>query len=171
MQEESGAAKQREDRMNRRKAVALLGSASLAAFTPKGTLGESKYPDRPIRLIVPFPPGGAFDTVGRPWAEKMKALLGTVVVENIGGSGGGVGAAQAARARPDGYTLLLGGATTHITEALLKTKPTYDPLKDLEAISPITVTAFAIAVHPSVPCGNLKELVAHIKANPGRMSY
>src|SRR5215204_6825009 len=101
--------------------------------------------------------------VGRP--------LGTVVIENIGGAGGGVGAAQASRSRPDGYTLLLGGATTHITEALLKTKPTYDPLKDLEPISPVAVTAFAIAVHPSVPANNLKELVAYVKANPGRMSY
>jgi tripartite-type tricarboxylate transporter receptor subunit TctC len=171
MQEESGAAKQREDRMNRRKAIALLGSASLAAFTPTAAFGESKYPDRPIRLIVPFPPGGAFDTVGRPWAEKMKALLGTVVVENIGGSGGAVGAAQAARARPDGYTLLLGGATTHITEALLKNRPQFDPLKDLEPVSGIAITAFAMAVHPSVPVGNLQELIAYAKANPGKLTY
>ena len=74
------------------------------------------YPTRPIRLVVPFPPGGAFDTIGRPWADRMKSLLGAVVIENIGGGGGSVGAAQAARARADGYTLLLGGATTHITE-------------------------------------------------------
>ena len=94
-----------------------------------------------------------------------------MVVENIGGAGGGVGAAQASRSRPDGYTLLLGGATTHITEALLKTKPTYDPLKDLEPISPIAVTAFAIAVHPSVPAKDLKEFIAYVKANPGKVSY
>ena len=130
-----------------------------------------KYPDRPIRVIVPFPPGGAFDTIGRPWAERIKGHLGTLVIENIGGAGGGLGAAQAARSRPDGYTLLLGGATTHITEALLKTKPTYDPLKDLEPISPIAVTAFAIAVHPSVPAKDLKEFIAYVKANPGKVSY
>ena len=129
------------------------------------------YPDRPVRLIVPFPPGGAFDTIGRPWADRIKPYLGTVIIENIGGAGGGVGAAQATHSRPDGYTLLLGGATTHITEALLKTKPTFDPLKDLEPISPVAVTAFAIAVHPSVPAKDLKELIAHIKANPGKMSY
>src|SRR5947207_1057627 len=82
-----------------------------------------------------------------------------------------IGAAQASRQRPDGYTLLLGGATTHVTEALLKTKPTYDPLKDLEPISPVTVTAFAITVHPSVPVKDLKELVAYVKANPGKMSW
>jgi tripartite-type tricarboxylate transporter receptor subunit TctC len=101
----------------------------------------------------------------------MKSLLGAVVIENIGGGGGSVGAAQAARARADGYTLLLGGATTHVTEALLKNRPQYDALKDLEPISPIAITAFALAVHPSVPANNLKELIAHAKANSGRMSY
>jgi tripartite-type tricarboxylate transporter receptor subunit TctC len=161
----------------RRRDLLKFGTAGLCApFLARGAFAQgasapSGYPDRPVRLIVPFPPGGAFDTIGRPWAERMKSLLGTLVVENIGGAGGGVGAAQAARSRPDGYTLLLGGATTHITEGLLKTKPVFDPLKDLEAISPIAYTAFAIAVHPSVPAKDLKELVAHVKANPGKMSW
>jgi tripartite-type tricarboxylate transporter receptor subunit TctC len=157
----------------RRRDLIASGLAALAApaLLPRAAFSQAKYPDRPVRVIVPFPPGGAYDTIGRPWAERMKATLGTVVVENIGGAGGGVGAAQASRARPDGYTLLLGGATTHITEALLKTKPTYDPLKDLEPISPIAVTAFAVAVHPSVPVKDLKAFVAHVKANPGKMSY
>src|SRR5262249_13815243 len=84
--------------------------------------------------------------------------------------GGSVGAAQAARARADGYTLLLGGATTHITEALLKNRPQFDPVKDLEPISGIAITAFALAVHPSVPVNNLKELVAYAKANPGKLA-
>jgi tripartite-type tricarboxylate transporter receptor subunit TctC len=159
--------------MKRRDFLALGASAlSAPALVPRGALAQAKYPDRPIRLIVPFPPGGAYDTIGRPWADRIKNFLGgTVIIENIGGAGGGVGAAQAARQRPDGYTLLLGGATTHITEALLKTKPTYDPFKDLEAVSPIALTAFAIAVHPSVPVKDLKELVAHVKANPGKMSW
>jgi len=157
--------------MNRRKAIGLLGGTAFAAGVSKTTFGQAKYPDRPMRLIVPFPPGGAFDTVGRPWAEKMKGLLGIVVVENIGGSGGAVGAAQAARSRADGYTLLLGGATTHITEALLKSRPQFDPLKDLEPVSGIAITAFAIAVHPSVPVHNLEELTAYAKANPGKLTY
>jgi len=80
------------------------------------------YPTRPIRLVVPFPPGGAFDAIGRPWAEKMKPVLGTVVVENIGGGGASLGAAAVARSRPDGYTILLGGTLPHINEALLKTR-------------------------------------------------
>ena len=156
----------------RRRDLLTGGMAALSAQAlPRPAFAQAGYPDRPVRLIVPFPPGGAFDTIGRPWADRIKPHLGTMIIENIGGAGGGVGAAQASRSRPDGYTLLLGGATTHITEALLKTKPTFDPLKDLEPISPVAVTAFAIAVHPSVPAKNLKELVAYVKANPGKMSY
>jgi tripartite-type tricarboxylate transporter receptor subunit TctC len=147
--------------------VAALSAHALAARSA----AAQSYPDRPIRLVVPFPPGGAYDTIGRPWADRMKPLLGTVVIENIGGGGGSVGAAQASRSRADGYTLLLGGATTHITEALLKNRPQYDPLKDLEPISGIAVTAFALAVHPSVPANDLKELIAHARANPGKLSY
>src|SRR6185295_4055182 len=87
------------------------------------------YPSRPIRLVIPFPPGGAFDAVGRPWADKVKPLLTTVVVENMGGGGSSIGAAAVARARPDGYTILLGGTQTHVNEALLKSRPLYDPTK------------------------------------------
>ncbi len=158
--------------MNRRELASMIGGAAvIPALTPHLLFAQSTYPERPVRLVVPFPPGGAFDTVGRPWAEKMKTLLGTVVVENIGGGGSSVGAAQAVRARPDGYTILLGGATTHITEALLKSRPLYDPLKDLEPVSGVAITAFAIAVHPSVPAHNLAELIAYAKANPGKLSY
>ena len=159
--------------MRRRDLLASgLAALSAPALLPSAAFSQAKYPDRPVRLIVPFPPGGAFDTIGRPWGERIKTHLGgAIVIENIGGAGGGLGAAAAARSRPDGYTLLLGGATTHITELLLKTKPTYDPLKDLEAISPVAVTAFAIAVHPSVPAKDLKELIALVKASPGKMSY
>src|SRR5260221_4994343 len=135
------------------------------------TASAQNYPTRPIRLVVPFPPGGAYDTIGRPWAEQMKTRLGTLVIENIGGGRGSLGAAQASRARPDGYTLLLGGATTHITEALLKNRPQFDSLKDLEPISGIAITAFALAVHPSVPVNDLNELIAYAKANPGKLSY
>jgi tripartite-type tricarboxylate transporter receptor subunit TctC len=151
----------------------LLQLAAAGAIMPGASriARAQAYPARPIRLIIPFPPGGGFDTVGRPWAERIKPLLGTVVIENIGGGGGTVGAALASRAKPDGYTLLLGGATTHVTETLLKTRPQYDALKELEPISPIAITAFAIAVHPSVPANNLAELIAYAKANPGKLSY
>src|SRR5207245_1863327 len=117
---------------------------SLRSPMLRSARAQSKYPDRPIRLVIPFPPGGGYDAVGRPWAEKMKPVLGTVVVENQGGGGSSLGAASVARARPDGYTILLGGSSTHITEAILKSHPLYDPLKDLEPISNVAVSAFAI---------------------------
>src|SRR6516162_6493621 len=157
-------------RLPRRRVLQLAAGACALPALARIARAQS-CPTRPIRLVVPFPPGGAFDTIGRPWADRMKSLLGAVVIENIGGGGGSVGAAQAARARPDGYTLLLGGATTHITEAQLKNRPQFDPLKDLEPISGIAITAFALAVHPSVPANNLNELVAYAKANPGKLSY
>src|SRR5688572_30100251 len=157
----------------RRRDLLALGAGALAApaLLPRAAFGQSKYPERPIRLIVPFPPGGAYDTVARPWAERIKPLLGQIVIENIGGSGGAVGAAAATRAQPDGYTIVHAGATTHITEGLLKSKPLYDPMKDLVPISGIAVTVFAITVHPSVPAKDLKEFIAYVKANPGKVSY
>src|SRR6516164_4723958 len=129
------------------------------------------YPSRPIRLVVPFPPGGGFDSLARLWADKIRPLLGTVFIDNIGGATGSLGAASVVRARPDGYTLLLGGSITHTNEALLKTPPLYNPDKDLEPIMCLAVYPLAIAVHPSVPATTLKELVAYAKANPGKLSY
>jgi tripartite-type tricarboxylate transporter receptor subunit TctC len=122
-------------------------------------------------MVVPFPPGGAFDAVGRPWAEKIKPLLGTIVVENIGGGGSSLGAAAVTRAQPDGYTILLGGTQTHLNEALLKARPLYDPVKDLDPIVSVAAYFLGIAVHPAVPVQNLRELVAYAKANPGKLSY
>src|SRR3954451_6724883 len=145
------------------------GAAALPAMSRFAS--AQTYPVRPIRLVIPFPPGGAFDAVGRPWAEKMKAGLGTMVIENIGGGGSSLGAAQVARARPDGYTILLGGTQTHVNEALLKNKPLYDPVKDLDPIAGIAANVLCIAVHPSVPAQTLKEFIAYAKANPGTLSY
>ena len=88
----------------------------------------------------------------------MKPLLGTVVVENIGGGGSSLGAAAVARARPDGYTILLGGTQTHVNEALLKSRPLYDPVKDLDPIASVAAYFLGIAVHPAVPVQTLKEL-------------
>jgi tripartite-type tricarboxylate transporter receptor subunit TctC len=145
------------------------GAAALAAVSPIAR--AQTYPTRPIRLVIPFPPGGAFDAVGRPLADKMKPLLGTVVVENIGGGGASLGAAAVARARPDGYTILLGGTQTHVNEALLKSRPLYDPVKDLDPIAGVAANVLCIAVHPAVPVQTLKELIAYAKANPGKLSY
>ena len=157
----------------RRRDVLTLGMSalSLELLLPHPARAQAKYPDRPIRLVIPFPPGGGYDAVGRPWAEKMKSVLGTVVVENQGGGGSSLGAAAVARARPDGYTILLGGSSTHVTEALLKNRPLYDPLKELEPISNVVVAALALVIHPAVPARSLREFIDYAKANPGKLSY
>ena len=104
----------------RRRDVLTWGVAALAAhgFPLATARAASTYPQRPVRLIIPFPPGGGFDAIGRPWADRIKPLLGTIVVENQGGGGSSLGAASVAHASPDGYTLLLGGSSTHVTEAI-----------------------------------------------------
>jgi tripartite-type tricarboxylate transporter receptor subunit TctC len=158
--------------MRRRDLLAL----GLAVFSARGlalrtAFAQGSYPDRPIRLIIPFPPGGGFDAIGRPWADKVKSLLGTIVVENEGGGGSSLGAATVAHARPDGYTILLGGSSTHITEAILKTRPLYDPMTDLDPISNIAISTFALAVHPSIPANTLQEFIDYDKANRGKLSY
>ena len=148
-----------------------LAAGAVALAVASRIARAQAYPTRPIRLVIPFPPGGAFDAVGRPLADKIKPLLGTVVVDNIGGGGASLGAAAVARARPDGYTLLLGGTLPHVNEALLKSKPLYDPVKDLDPIAAVAANVLCIAVHPSVPAQTLRELIAYAKANPGKLSY
>ena len=147
-------------------------AAGAAAIPAASRIARAQsYPTRPIRLVVPFPPGGSYDAVARPLADRMKPLLGTVVIENIGGGGASLGAAAVVRAPADGYTILLGGTQTHVNEALLKSRPLYDPVKDLDPIASVASNCIAVAVHPSVPVRSLKELIAYAKANPGKLSY
>ena len=157
----------------RRRDLLTLGAAALAArgLSASRARAASGYPERPVRLIIPFPPGGGFDAIGRPWADRIKPLLGTIVVENQGGGGSSLGAATVAHSSPDGYTLLLGGSSTHVTEAILKTRPLYDPIKDLEPISNIAVSPFALAVHPSIPVTTLAKFIDYDKANRAKLSY
>jgi tripartite-type tricarboxylate transporter receptor subunit TctC len=158
--------------MKLRRRMLLQLTVGVAALAAASRVARAQtYPTRPIRLVIPFPPGGAFDAVGRPFADQMKGLLGVVVVENIGGGGGSIGAAAVARAKPDGYTLLLGGTLPHVNEALLKSIPLYDPVKDLDPISAVAANVLCIAVHPSVPALSLKEFIAYANANPGKVSY
>jgi tripartite-type tricarboxylate transporter receptor subunit TctC len=150
----------------------LAGLSSLAAMTiaPQPAAADT-YPDRPIRLVIPFPPGGVYDALGRPWAEKMRSLLGTVVVENQGGAGGSIGAAAVARALPDGYTLLLGGGGSQIINPIAAKRPLYNPVKDFAPIVLLAITGLAIVTHPSVPARSLRELIDYARANPGKLSY
>jgi tripartite-type tricarboxylate transporter receptor subunit TctC len=133
---------------------------------------QERYPTRPVTLIVPFAAGGLNDATARLWTENVKGPLGgTLVVDNRGGAGGTIGAAEVARAKPDGYTLLLGSSTTQVMNPAVMPKVPYDPLKDFTAVSIFAVATATIAVHPSVPAKTLTELVAYIKANPGQVSY
>jgi tripartite-type tricarboxylate transporter receptor subunit TctC len=157
-------------RLSRRRFVHLAAGAVALSAASRIARAQA-YPTRPIRFVIPFPPGGAFDAVGRPWADRMKPLLGALVVENIGGGGSSIGAAAVARAKPDGYTILLGGTQTHVNEALLKSRPLYDPVKDLDPIASVAAYFLGIAVHPSMPVKSLKELIAFAKASPGKLSY
>lgn len=109
--------------------------------------------------------------MGRPWAEKMGPLLGSVVIENIGGAGGALGVAAVARAAPDGYTILLGNSGNQLIIPLASTRASYDTVRDFRAIYRLVTGALAFAVHPSLPVHNLQELVAYAKANPGKLSY
>jgi tripartite-type tricarboxylate transporter receptor subunit TctC len=157
-------------KLPRRKFLHLAAGAAALPVASRIASAQS-YPERPVRLVVPFPPGGAYDAVARPWVEKMKPLLGTIVVENMGGGGSSLGAAAVARAKPDGYTILLGGTLPHVNETLLKTRPLYDPVKDLDPIAGIAIAVLALAVHPSVPVQTLAEFVAYAEARPGKLSY
>ena len=155
--------------MNRRDVLATgWAMLSAAALAPRTAFA---YPDRVIRLVVPFSPGGATDVVGRLWAEKMKPLLGTVVTENRGGGGGVTGAAEVARAQPDGHVFLFGNTSTQVLIPAIMTNPPYDPLKDFVGIYILCNAPTSIVVHESVPARDLKELIAYAKANPGKLSY
>jgi tripartite-type tricarboxylate transporter receptor subunit TctC len=157
--------------MRRREFLATVAALGGSAALPRSALAQ-KYPERPVRLVIPFPPGGVYDAVGRPWAEKAAPRLGgTIVVENIGGGGGSLGAAAVARAANDGYTILLGGGGPMILNALAATRPTYDARKDFDAIDLVALTGLSIVTHASLPAKTLQELIAYAKANPGKLSY
>src|SRR5262245_58219291 len=113
----------------KRRDLLVFGLAAGGALGLRPALAQAKYPERPIRLVIPFAAGGVNDVVGRSWADRMKDLLGPVVVENQGGGGGSIGATAVARAHPDGYTLLLGGGGSQLVNPLAG-RPLYDPIKD-----------------------------------------
>src|SRR5882672_3520200 len=146
-----------------------LGCVAAGVLTPRPAVAQAKYPERPVKLVVPFAPGGAADVIGRMWADAMKAPLGLVFLENQSGASGIIGAAAVARAQPDGYTLMLtAGGPIFLAGGV---RAPYDPMKDFAPVTILGTTALAIMVHPSVPAQNLKELVEYAKSNPGKLSY
>jgi tripartite-type tricarboxylate transporter receptor subunit TctC len=132
---------------------------------------QPRYPERPVRVVIPFAPGGNTDLMGRRFGARLTPLLGqTIVIDNRAGAGGNIGAAEVARARPDGYTLLIGTSSTHALNPLTFEDMPYDPVKDFAPVAVLGISHMVIAVHPTI-AGSLRDLVAKVKAQPGRYSY
>ena len=153
----------------------ILPALLLAALLPSAQAraqAKDDYPSRPLRMIVPFAPGGASDTVGRIIQPAMSELLKQlVVVDNRGGAAGNIGVEVAVRASPDGYNFLLGNIGTMAINPNYYLKFPYRPLKDLVPITQVVDVPGCLVVHPSLPAKNIKELIAHMKANPGKLNY
>jgi tripartite-type tricarboxylate transporter receptor subunit TctC len=144
--------------------------AGLFFFCPPG-LAAQVYPDRPIRLVVPYPPGGAADIMGRTLAQKLADDLGQqVIIDNRAGGGQIIGTEIVAKAAPDGYTLLQ-ASVTHAINPGLVAKLTYDSVNDFAPVSVLAESPLVLVVHPSVPVKSTRELIAFAKARPGRLNY
>src|SRR6476620_8470469 len=155
--------------MVRALAVVTLALALCAGTT---TAGAQSWPGKPIKWVVPFAPGGTTDILARTIGEKLTTALGQpVIVENKPGAGGGVGADFTAKAAPDGYTIMGGTISTHAINASLYKSLPYDPVKDFVAITLIARVPNMLVVNPSIPANNVKELIALLKANPGKYSF
>jgi len=153
--------------MKKSKIVGLLLSLMLS-----GSLWAQAWPQKPVRFIVPFPPGGATDISARLLGEKLSQIWGqTVVIENRGGAGGGVGAAEAARAAPDGYTLFFPSGSVVTANQHIYAKMAYDPEKDFVAITKVVAGPQVLTVPASSPFKTVKQLIDHARANPGKLNF
>ena len=157
--------------MDRRNVLKFGLAASATALATPRAFAQGSYPSRPIKLVVPFSAGGVNDIVARQWAERMKPVLGSVYVENMGGAGGNLGVMEVQRADPDGHTVLLGSTSTMVLNTMNAVKVAYDPVKDFIPISIFCVSTTSIAVNASIPVKDVKELIAYVKANAGKLSY
>jgi Tripartite tricarboxylate transporter family receptor len=162
----------RNSRVRRRDFIAFVGSASIASRLASSTAVAQRYPSRPITLVIPFPPGGGNDALGRMVADKMSKSIGQqIVVDNRGGAGGTIATRAVARSAPDGYTILLAYTGTLAINPSLYSNPGYDPRKDLAPIGLIARLPSVLVVHPSLPVRSVAELISFAKAQPGRIDY
>ena len=153
-----------------RRSLLAAGAAAAGALALPAARAQA-YPDRAIKVVVPWPAGGNADVTIRPVLDRMAQILGQpIVAENRAGATGNVGSAQAARATPDGYSLLQLSSSTILNSALSPDK-TYDLQRDFEPIGLVASTPMVLEVHPSVPARTLAEFIAHAKANPGKLTY
>ncbi len=160
--------------MRRRTILAFAAVAGIAALQAAQAQGTA-YPSRPIRLIVPYPPGGPLDTAARGLAERVKDSLGTVVVENRAGAGGNVGVDYVAKQPADGYTLVIGAVATHAINPWLFAKLPYDPIRDFAPITLIAQVPNVLVMPPETAdrlgIDSVASLVAYMRRNPGKLSY
>ncbi|WP_431285116.1 tripartite tricarboxylate transporter substrate binding protein [Humitalea sp. 24SJ18S-53] len=149
---------------------ALLAAPLLAMG--RGVQAQPAYPDRPITVVIPYPPGGGTDSFGRPVSQLLGQALGqSVVVENRGGGATSIGSTYVARARPDGYTLLLGSNSLAINPALDPSLTPRDPMRELSPVGLVYRSPFLLLVQDAVPARTLAEFIAYMRANPGRINY
>jgi tripartite-type tricarboxylate transporter receptor subunit TctC len=151
--------------------VAAAIFVAALAFIADTVLAQT-YPARPVRLVVPFPPGGPLDIVGRAIAQKVSEAWGqSVVVDNRPGAGGNIGADLVAKSPPDGYTILMGALSTHAVNPSLYQKMPYDAVKDFAPITLVAITPNVLVVNASLPVNSAKEFVAYAKANSGKLAF
>jgi tripartite-type tricarboxylate transporter receptor subunit TctC len=159
--------------IGRRGCAALAAALALSALA--GPVFAQSYPTRPIRLVVPYPPGGPLDAAARALAERVKDSLGVVVVENRPGAGGNLGVDHVAKSPPDGYSLVVGAVATHAVNPWLFSKLPYDPLKDFAPITLVAHVPNVLVMRPErareLGVASARDLVAHLRANPGRLNY
>lgn len=156
--------------MNWRRFLHLSSVAVGATLGARTGWAQSTYPDHVVRLIVPRPAGGVVDIIAREWGDKVSKTFGATYIENMGGGGGIIGAAFAARAAADGYTLLF-GTTSELVLSPILSPQSYDPVSSFAPIAIICESVAAVVVNPSVPAASLGELVAYARKNPNRLSY
>jgi tripartite-type tricarboxylate transporter receptor subunit TctC len=145
---------------------------AVAVVLVAATANADTYPTQPVKFVVAFPPGGTTDILARVFAQKMSETWGQpVVVENRSGAGGIIGTESVARSMPDGYTILLGTIGTHAVNTSLYKKIPYDPERDFAPITLLATLPNLLAINPSLPMRNLKELINYAKANPGKLTY
>ncbi len=161
-------------------ALRLPGSAMALAFAailalvaaPASPAFAQAFPTKPVKLVVPFPPGGPLDVIGRLIAQRLTEAWGqSVVVDNRPGAGGNIGADVVAKSAPDGYTVVMGALSTHAVNPHLFSKLPYDPVKDFAPITLVAITPNVLVVNPSLPVHSVKELIAYAKAHPGKLAF